>query len=204
MMPRTTITPERRRSDATRNTERILAAAISQLRTRPDATITSIAREAGLGRVTVYGHFPSRTALVDAAVGRVIADNQKCLDDVAGNPDPVRALESVLGISWQLMDQSRSIVMAASDELTPARLRELHAAFEARICALIERGQAVGIFLSDLPAWWLVTAIHRIFHGAANEMAGNRLDEGKVLPLLIGTVLALLRDPAASPKENTS
>lgn len=203
-MPRTTITPERRRSDAARNAESILAAAISQLRTRPDATITSIAREAGLGRVTVYGHFPSRTALVDAAVGRVIADNQEPLDGAAENPDPVRALECVLGLSWQLMDQSRSIVVAASDELTPARLRELHAAFEARICALIERGQAAGIFRTDLPAWWLVTAIHRIFHGAATEVAGNRLHQGQVLSLLTGTVMSLLRDPETFPKESAS
>ena len=203
-MPRTTPRPEYRRSDAVRNAERIIDAAISQLRTRPDATITSIAREAGLSRVTIYGHFPSRTALVDAAVGRVIADGQEPLDAVADDPDPVRALECVIGLSWHLMDQSRSIVLAASDELTPARLRELHDTLEVRITALIERGQTAGMFRTDLPAWWLVTAIHRVFHGAATEMTRNRLHHGQVLTLITGTVLALLRDPATSRKENAS
>ena len=63
-MLHTTPSPQRRRSDAARNAERIIAAAISQLRSRPDATVTSIAREAGLGRVTINGHFPSRTAVL--------------------------------------------------------------------------------------------------------------------------------------------
>lgn len=201
-MPRTTSSPDRRRSDAVENAERIVAAAISQLRNRPDATITSIAREAGLGRVTIYGHFPSRRDVVDAAIDRVIAAGQDDLDAVAQDPDPARALECVIGLSWNLMDQSRSIVLAASEELAPSRLRELHETLEARIVALIERGQAGGIFRTDLPAWWLVTAIHHIFHGAAADLTSNRLHHGQVLTLITGTVLALLRHPETSHKEN--
>lgn len=201
-MPRTTRSPDRRRADAAKNAERIVEAAISQLRNRPDATITSIAREAGLGRVTIYGHFPSRRDVVDAAVDRVIAEGQDDLDAVAQDPDPARAVECVIGLSWNVMDQSRSIVLAASDELSPSRLRELHETFEARIVALIERGQAAGIFRTDLPAWWMVTAIHRVFHGAAADRTSNRLHHGQVPTLITGTVLALLRHPETSHKEN--
>lgn len=203
-MLHTTLSPQRRRSDAARNAERIIAAAIAQLRSRPDATVTSIAREAGLGRVTIYGHFPSRTALVDAAVDRVIAESQEPLDAIAAEPDPVKAVKGVLELSWHLMDQSRSLVVAASEELTPARLRELHHTLEARLTALIERGQAGALFRTDLPVWWLVTAIHQIFHGAATDVASNRIPPRQVLPLIIATVVDLLREPETSLKETAS
>lgn len=72
-----------RRSDAERNTERIIQAAVSQLRLRPDATVASIARKAGLSRATVYGHFSSRHSLIDAAIARVLDENRDVLDDAA-------------------------------------------------------------------------------------------------------------------------
>ncbi|WP_157324888.1 TetR/AcrR family transcriptional regulator [Nesterenkonia alkaliphila] len=185
-----------------RNAERIIEAAVSQLRHRPDATITSIAREAGLSRVTVYGHFESRRAIVEAAVDRVIAEGDDALDAAANEKDPVRAVECVLELSWHLMDQARSLILAASDELTPERLRELHEAPAARVTALIERGQAADAFRTDVPAWWLVTAIHSVIHGAASDLINNRLHHGPVLTLITGTVLALLRHPQTSTQES--
>lgn len=196
--------PARRRSDAMRNAERIVEAAVSQLRHRPDATITSIAREAGLSRVTVYGHFDSRQAVVEAAIGRVIADGDDALDAAAGEKDPARAVECVIALTWHLMDQARSLILAASDELTPDRLRELHQSPEARVTALIERGQAAGAFRTDVPAWWLVTAIHRVIHGAANDLSNNHRHHGQIPTLITGTVLALLRDRRTSTEESAS
>lgn len=76
-----------RRTDAVRNAERIVEAAVLQLRQRPDATMTSIARAAGVGRVTLYGHFASRRDLVDAAIVRELADAQHALDEMIGFDD---------------------------------------------------------------------------------------------------------------------
>ena len=49
-----------RRADAQRNVQRILDAAVACLAERPNATMADIAKVAGLGRVTLYGHFSSR------------------------------------------------------------------------------------------------------------------------------------------------
>lgn len=46
-----------RRADAQQNVERILDAAIDCLSRDSDASVVQIAQAAGVGRVTLYGHF---------------------------------------------------------------------------------------------------------------------------------------------------
>lgn len=59
--------PRRPRADARRNYERLLAAADSAFRAQgTDAPLEAIARQAGVAIGTLYGHFPTRRALVAA------------------------------------------------------------------------------------------------------------------------------------------
>jgi AcrR family transcriptional regulator len=53
-----------RRADAEQNRERILGVARTALTRSSDATLNSIAREAGVGQGTLYRHFPTREALL--------------------------------------------------------------------------------------------------------------------------------------------
>ena len=56
--------PTRRRADASRNHERIVAAARDALaELGPEAPLDEIARRAGVGNATLYRHFPDRHAL---------------------------------------------------------------------------------------------------------------------------------------------
>ena len=57
------------RADARRNRALIIAAAVTALSANPAATVGEIARSAGVSRGTVYVHFPTRSALVEAARG---------------------------------------------------------------------------------------------------------------------------------------
>lgn len=52
------------RSDAQRNRERILAVARAALAADPDASLNSIAKDAGVGAGTLYRHFATREALI--------------------------------------------------------------------------------------------------------------------------------------------
>ena len=62
------ITSRRPRSDALRNRERLLEVAIRAFTAQGlSVTPVSIAKEAGVGVGTLYRHFPTREALVDAA-----------------------------------------------------------------------------------------------------------------------------------------
>ncbi|MFV0137435.1 TetR/AcrR family transcriptional regulator [Streptomyces sp. HMX87] len=52
------------RSDAQRNRERILAAALTELTRCADVPLSTIAKKAGVGQGTFYRNFPNREALV--------------------------------------------------------------------------------------------------------------------------------------------
>jgi AcrR family transcriptional regulator len=57
---------ELKRSDARRNRDAILAAALEALTASPDASLNAIAKRAGVANATLYRHFPTREELVFA------------------------------------------------------------------------------------------------------------------------------------------
>ncbi|MFJ3717899.1 TetR/AcrR family transcriptional regulator [Streptomyces sp. NPDC090057] len=88
-----TTKPGALRADARRNRERILEAAVRAFSDKgPDVAIDTIAKTAGVGSATLYRHFPTREALIEAAyrneLARVCDSAEKLLAD---NP-PDRAI----------------------------------------------------------------------------------------------------------------
>jgi AcrR family transcriptional regulator len=72
--------PRRERADARRNRERVLAAAEALFATQgPNASLEEIARRAEVGIGTLYRHFPTRQALIEA----VLRDSVTALCDQA-------------------------------------------------------------------------------------------------------------------------
>ncbi|MGW8379033.1 helix-turn-helix domain-containing protein [Streptomyces sp. ODS28] len=83
------------RSDARRNRDRLLAAARDAFATTPDnVRLDAVARAAGVGIGTLYRHFPTREALVEALyaaeLDEVVADAPKLLDEM----EPAAALRA--------------------------------------------------------------------------------------------------------------
>lgn len=76
---------EPKRSDARRNRDAILAAALDALTGTPDASLNAIAKRAGVANATLYRHFPTREALVLATyeheVSRLVDEADMLLDD---------------------------------------------------------------------------------------------------------------------------
>ena len=116
-----------RRADAQRSIAAILDAALIALSRDPEASVSEIAQAAGVGRVTLYGHFPNRTDLVDAALARAIEEGDAALDEVDLTGDPREVLARLISSSWHLVNRSRALLMAAQAVLPPSRIRELHA-----------------------------------------------------------------------------
>src|ERR1700754_1203607 len=176
----TTIRPARtrRRADAERSIARIVAGARELLGRDPGATIDEIAAAAGGGRMTLYGHFPNRAELVEAALADALSDGERTLSAVDLTGDARDALDRLVAARRALGAGTSALLAAAQEVLPPGRVRELHGAPAARLEELIRRGQADGVFRTDLPIGWLVGSVHYLLKGAAEEERAGRLAAG--------------------------
>jgi hypothetical protein len=59
-----------------------------------------------------------------------------------------------------------------------------------QIVPLLERGQAEGVFRSDVSAGWLIAVIRAIVHVASTELQAGRLSQAEVEQTMLTTVLA--------------
>ncbi|HEU4544397.1 MAG TPA: TetR/AcrR family transcriptional regulator [Jiangellaceae bacterium] len=177
-----------RRADAQRNIAAILEAARECLVEDPDANVSEIAKRAGVGRVTLYGHFSSRAELVDAVYARTLEDSDHALEAVDLSGDPRAALDRLIASSWHIVDQFRSLLIAAQRSMPPERIRATHERPLRRISSLIARGRDEGSFRSDLPVEWMVALFHSVVHTAANEVNAGRLTDDDA-PRMISTTL---------------
>lgn len=176
------------RADARRNREAIVVATVRALRQNPDASISQIAATAGVGRMTLYGHFESRAALLEAALVDVLERGNQVLDALNLDGDAGDALERLVRSSWALLDDSRALLAAAQRELAPGRIRDLHEEVEGRVSRLIERGQHQGVFRSDVSVSWLAAVMHALMHAAAEEIVAERMTPEEAPALLATTV----------------
>jgi AcrR family transcriptional regulator len=179
-----------RRADAERNIAAILEAAVTVLSRTPDASMADVAAAAGVGRVTLYAHFTSRQALIEATVDHVLAQGRAALEaaDLERGPAP-EALARAIDSAWAVLDRHISLYELAEDQVG-AHLRTRHEPFLDRIAHLIARGQAEGSFRVDLPVEWLVTAYYSLVHGAGREVAEGRLPAREASRYLTATILA--------------
>lgn len=184
-----------KRADALRSIESIAQAAVDCLGQNPEASLSEIARAAGVGRVTLYAHFASRAEVVDAAMSRAIDRGNEVLDTIDLTGDPLLALARYIEAGWHLVDQARALLAAAQRELSAGRIRELHAGPAARVEALVARGRAEGAFRTDLPIDWLVNVLHAVMHSAADEIRAGRLTSDRAADHITATVLAAFTPP---------
>lgn len=188
------------RADAQRNRAKILAAVVTAIRNDPDASVADIAAEAGVGRMTLYGHFKTRPELIEAALVESLDRGEEVLREVPLDGDAREAFRRLVASSWVLVDQARAVLAAAQKELSAARIRELHEKAEARMRALLERGQREGAFRADLPVSWLLATTHVVMNGAAEEVRAGRLD-AEDASLFIDAILLPAFARTAPPKE---
>lgn len=184
-----------KRADAQRNIVAIVDAATECLSRDPAASTSEIAKTAGVGRVTLYGHFPSRSDLVDAVFVQAIERGEAALSEVDLTGDPREAMARLIESSWHLVNRFRSLLVAAHEALPPGRIRELHADPMIRVERLIERGQSEGVFRTDLPTSWLVGVTHSVMHGAADEINTGRLAADDAAEYIAATILAAFTSP---------
>jgi AcrR family transcriptional regulator len=183
----------KRRADADRSVAAILDAGLEALASDPDSSMSEIARRAGVVRATIYVHFPTRTALLDAvmeyAVGQVV-EAMRGAEPQRG--EPVEALERVLRATWRQLGQFHGLLALNMGRLSAEELHRRHRPMLDQLEPLIQRGQKKGVFRRDLPVVWHLAVLRAIVHAASTEIRGGRLPESEAEAAMLSTAISAI------------
>jgi TetR/AcrR family transcriptional regulator, mexCD-oprJ operon repressor len=150
--------PRKRRADAERNRQQVLTTALHVLTLDPAATIDEIAQASGLGRTTVFRHFPTRDALLVEVSLLVLSRVQELFGEIDfANVNVVDGFARVAAVACSIQ---REFVFVSNQQLWSAAwdpgVSEQLEALLSGVRVLVERGQRLGVLRTDLPAAWLV------------------------------------------------
>jgi TetR/AcrR family transcriptional regulator, mexCD-oprJ operon repressor len=188
---------DHRRATAERNVQAILDAAESLLQHGAATSIAAVATRAGVSRVTVYAHFSTREALLEAVVERAVARATVAFEAAtSGAASALEALERAIGASWAELDRHTAIAEAAAAQLSPDALRRTHESGYAHARRMFEAGMERGEFRSDVPVDWLLSVYHALLHAAGDDVRAGRIDGATALHALTTTMRAAFAPPA--------
>jgi AcrR family transcriptional regulator len=165
------------RADARRNVDRLIAVAREAFAERgAEASMDDIARRAGVGSGTLYRHFPTKAALIEA----VYRDGVETLcargDELLVTRPPTDALFEWLRALVDYVTQKRGLARSLLSSIdTSALFAETHARIAATGGAQLARAKAIGAVRPD------VELMDVIRLASAIAAAGEQSPEGAAL-----------------------
>ncbi|MGI5240786.1 TetR/AcrR family transcriptional regulator [Dactylosporangium sp. CA-139066] len=185
------------RQDAARNRERLVLAAREVFRRKGlHAPLEDIAREAGVAIGTLYNRFPSRSELVDAALGPLAERAVELAEAAAGADDPWAGFAMYVEDTCALFAAERGyadvyratvpdtpVISAAKDRLTALKL------------SILDRAKRSGALRADVES----TDIAILTWAAVSTMDATRAVAPQMWRRHLALLLDGLRAEAAHP-----
>jgi AcrR family transcriptional regulator len=171
------------RADARRNRERLLEVAVRAFsHGGPDVTLDAIAKEAGVGIGTLYRHFPTREALIEAAYRNELARLCDAVPDLLQDLPPDQATRAwmdryidYMATKRGMADALRAVIASGGTPFEQSRDRLVGA-----ITALLRAGTAAGTMRSDVEAVDVFASLAGVAliagEPAKRDQAGRLLD----------------------------
>jgi len=177
------------RADARRNYQRLLSAAAAEFAAHgaDDVSLEQIARRAGVGIGTLYRHFPSRQALLEAVYRDQVEALRARADDLLENAPPADALAAWLrdllefGRTKRRMTAALLTTLNKDSELMSA----CSAMMRSAVTDVLARAQGAGVVRADAEPADLLRLVHAISlttdwapddHGQADRLLALVLD----------------------------
>ena len=150
---------------ASRSHRALLDAAIEVLLVNPDASLSDIARQAGVGRATLYRHFESREALVLQLAQESLQVTDEILAPITeqglGARETIaKGLEAIM----QVADRFHFLLLLWHVSAADARVEAIYRRQLDDLYQLIERGKQEGAIAPGLSTPWIVNLIDSLVY----------------------------------------
>jgi len=146
----------------------IITAAIDVFAADAHASMTAVAKAAGVSRMTLCRYFPCRDQLIKKIDGYLIAQAVRCFDAAtAAHDDPLEQLHAFFDSRIERV-QGHLVLMKLNDDFFDDHHPEASACAEINIklmtllATLRERGE----INAELPDAWIMFLLHSIVFGA--------------------------------------
>ena len=175
------------RADAQRNRDRLLEVAVRAFsQDGPDVTLDAIAKETGVGIGTLYRHFPTREALIDAAYRNELARLCDSADDLLREMPPDQALRAwmdrfidYMGTKRGMSDALRAVIASGGDPFSESA----PVSFTDAITTLLQAGAAAGTVRPDVEPDDVLISLSGV--SLATTDPDRRDQAGRLLDLLM-------------------
>lgn len=174
------------RADARRNYDRLLEVAVHAFATDGEhVTLERIAKTAGVGIGTLYRHFATREALVEATYRHELADVCDAVPGLLQSLPPDQATRAwmdhfidYLTTKHYMAEALRAVIASGGNPFAESRRRLI-----AAITPLLDAGAVAGTLRSDLDANDVLVAINGVSLAAGQP--NQRAQAGRLLDLLV-------------------
>jgi AcrR family transcriptional regulator len=174
------------RADAQRNYDRLLEVAVHAFAVDgAHVTLDRIAKTAGVGIGTLYRHFPTRDALVEAAYRHELADLCDAVPGLLESLPPDEATRAwmdrfidYMSTKRDMAEALRAVIASGGDPFAESRRRLVSA-----ITALLDAGATAGTLRSDVDPNDVLVALHGVSLAAGQP--NQREQAGRLLDLLV-------------------
>jgi AcrR family transcriptional regulator len=158
-----------------RRTDELLASATSTLLAEPGASMTKVARAAGVSRTTLHARYPSRDDLLRAVAGRALEACERVASDALEHVDAADGgLAHLVAMLVPIGPQLSFLWRNPSfdhDEVLGARWQRI----EEHIVEVVARASRVNAIPGGRPAWWDVYTLLALVYVAAESIYLGRL-----------------------------
>lgn len=173
----TAATPRPLRADARRNRDRLLATAVAAFSRDPEVTLDAIAKDAGVGIGTLYRHFPTREALVEAAYRNELGRLVEASAELLATLPPDEAVRSWMGrfVDYLTTKQNmagalRALIASGADPYAESLAQLL-----AAITPLLDAAGAAGTLRADVDPLDLLVALNGVTLATGSREQADRL-----------------------------
>jgi len=179
------------RRDATENRAALVAAAKVVLNKNPDASLESIAAEAGLSRRSVYGHFASRDDLMRELVAIGAARVASALETIA-HENPVVRIALIASRLWSEVEDIRVLAVVTVRGPLKHHIDEALRPLRQGVLGAIHAGQTAGSIRFDIEAERLARLMEDAMFAVLEEATSYPIPKEAGHRLIMLNVLATI------------